>query len=152
VASKFKYHSTAAVLGIGWFLVLLIPEGTRGWLLKFIQGLAPYHLSVLVLSSVIVAFIFRRAIVAANIILKHLTCGCVIPYVGCIVYLTIITVFLYERKLSVRDVHDALGIYLFGIIFALRSFFVVLPFGIVSQYIMNKVAASANPAEKPASV
>ena len=144
--SKLKYYSTAAVLGIGWFLVLLIPVMPRGWLLH--EGLAPYNLAFLVISSVLVSFIFRHAISTAKTIGKHVACGCLIPYVGCIVYLTINYVFLRARGFFGREWPDPFVLYVFGLFLAVRSFFVVLPFGILSQYVMNRISAEKDDLKK----
>lgn len=149
---KVKYYATAALMGIGWFLVLLIPPATRGWLLMV---LAPYHLAFLVIASVMVALLFRRSISTADTILKHLVCGCVIPYVGCVFYVTIFNLFMLQgviRGAPVIRWDQFVAYYVLGLFVAFKAYFVVLPFGILSQYIMHKVAGLPPAIQESASV
>ena len=56
-----KYFVMAALLGAGWFAVMLIPSWTRPWLLEE-RALIVFNLVELMAASVIVAAIFRGAV------------------------------------------------------------------------------------------
>jgi hypothetical protein len=80
-----KYCAAAAALGCGWFVVLLVPSVTREWLLADIFQ----NLGCLVIASIIIAVAARKFISSADSFGEHLLRATVIPYLGCLLYLTL---------------------------------------------------------------
>ncbi len=134
-----KYCALAAALGIGWFVVLLIPSVTREWLLADVFQ----NLGCLVVASIIVALAARKFISSADTFGEHLLRAAVIPYLGCLVYISLsagllwIQTFLYG---GLANVHDTLSLYVMGLSAAAVSFFVVIPYGLLCQYAMRSVS------------
>ncbi|HUD00576.1 MAG TPA: hypothetical protein VMR88_18945 [Candidatus Polarisedimenticolaceae bacterium] len=117
-------------------MVLLVPSVTREWLLADILQ----NLGCLVVASIIVALAARRFISNADTFGEHLLRATVIPYLGCLVYLSLsagllwLQTFLYG---GLANVHDTLSLYVMGLSAAAISFFVVIPYGLLCQYAMS---------------
>jgi hypothetical protein len=137
-----RYCLTAGVLGVGWFGVLLIPGVTRGWLLA-----DPWqNLGCLVAASVLVAVVCRRYIGQAATPGDHLVRAAVIPYLGCLVFLSLWAALLWLRSFwygGLANLHDTVSLYVMGMTAAAVSFFVVIPYGLLCQYIMYSLSDSA---------
>ena len=136
-----RYCSAAGGLGVGWFIVLLIPGITREWLLANKWQ----NLGCLAVSSVLVSVVFRRFISSAETLWDYLVRATVIPYLGTFVFLSLWTVLLWTRTLlygGLANLHDTLSLYLMGMLAVTLSFFVVVPYGLFCQYVMNTVALS----------
>ena len=136
-----RYCSTAAALGCGWFLVLLIPRMTRDWLLA--NGLR--NLGCLVVASVIVAVACRGFIARADTWGAHLVRAIVLPYVGCILFLSLFAAMLWAQSIlygGLANLHDTVSLYVMGLTATTVSFFVVIPYGLLCQYVMNSVSTS----------
>ena len=136
-----RYCSTAGGLGVGWFVVLLIPGMTREWLLADRWQ----SLACLVASSVLVAVAFRRFIGGAATLGEHLVRAAVVPYLGCLVFLSLWAALLWARTLlygGLANLHDTLSLYVMGMTAATLSFFVVIPYGLLCQYVMSSVPYS----------
>ncbi|MCM3880511.1 MAG: hypothetical protein ND807_10430 [Vicinamibacterales bacterium] len=134
-----KYCATAAALGIGWFLVLLLPSMSREWLLADIGP----NLACLVAASVIVAVGFRRYIGSAETIGSHLVRAIALPYVGCFVFLSLWAALMWTRSLlrgGLANLHDTLSLYVMGLMATALSFYIVIPYGWLCQYVMTTVA------------
>jgi hypothetical protein len=127
---------TACALGAGWFVVLLIPGLTRGWLLA-----DPWlNLGCLATASACVAVAWRRFIADADTLGAHLVRAVVIPYGGCLVFLTLLAAVFWGRALldgEPMTVHDTASLYVSGVSAAAVSFFVVIPYGLLCQYVMS---------------
>ena len=130
------YCVTAAALGAGWFVVLLIPGVTRGWLLE--NGWQ--NLAFLIVSSVLVAVMCRRFIARADGLRDHLFRAAVLPLLGCFVFLTLWNAWIWIGSHGVANIHDTLSLYLMGMAAAVWSFFVVGPYGLLCERIMNALA------------
>jgi hypothetical protein len=134
-----KYSAAAAALGCGWFVVLLIPSVTREWLLAGVFK----NLGCLVVASIIVALVARKFISSADSFGDHLLRATVIPYLGCLVYLSLsvgliwLNTFLYG---GLANLHDTVSLYVMGLSATGVSFFVVIPFGLLCQYAMSSVS------------
>jgi hypothetical protein len=140
-----RYWSTAAALGVGWFLVLLIPRITREWLLAEILQ----NLVCLVVASVVVAVVCRGFIRRADTLGAHLVRAAVIPYVGCIVFLSLCAVTIWARSFwngGLANLHDTLSLYVMGLTATTVSVFVVIPYGLLCQYVMNSISTSSKAA------
>ena len=139
VGHSLKYCATAAALGIGWFVVLLLPGMTREWLLAS----AFQNLACLVAASVIVALLCRRFIQGADTLGGDVLRAAVIPYLGCLVYLTLWAALLWMRSVifgGLANLHDTLSLYVMGLTAAAVSFFVVIPYGLFCQYVMKSIS------------
>jgi hypothetical protein len=104
-----KYCTAAAALGIGWFVVLLLPTVTREWLL----GDTFQNLGCLVVASVIVALMCRKFIRSADTFGNHLLRAAVVPYLGRFVYLSLWIGLLWTRSFlygGLANVHDTLSL------------------------------------------
>ena len=111
--AMLKYCAAAAALGCGWFIVLLLPGVTREWLLANIFQ----NLVCLILASIIVALAARKFISRAETFSENLLRATVIPYLGCLVYISLsaallwLDTFLYG---GLANVHDTLSLYVMG--------------------------------------
>jgi hypothetical protein len=140
--AMLRYCSTAAVLGLGWFVVLLVPGMTRDWLLAKV----PQNVVCLALASVIVAVLCRRFIERADTPWENVIRATVIPYLGCFVFLTLSAAMLWMRSLlygGLANLHDTVSLYVMGMAAAAISFFVVIPYGLFCQYVMHWVSPSS---------
>ena len=138
-----RYYSTAAVLGAGWFPVLLIPHITREWLLADV----PQNLGCLVAASIIVASACRRFILRADTLSEHLVRATAMPYLGCIVFLSITAGILWARSIlsgGLANLHDTVSLYVMGLTATTVSLLVVIPYGLLCQYVLKSVSASAS--------
>jgi uncharacterized membrane protein YhdT len=137
-----RYCATAAGLGAGWFVALLIPGMTRGWLLADTWQ----NLACLVVASVLVAVSCRRFIGRAESFSDHLVRAAVMPYLGCLVFLTLWAALLWARTLvfgGLANLHDTLSLYVMGLMAVTLACFVVVPYGLFCQYVMNPLANSS---------
>lgn len=134
------YVAVAALLGAGWFLVLLVPPVTREWLLAG-RNQAGLHVSLLVASSVAVAWLFRGIIARAETWRAHLVRAATIPLAGCVIYLTLWNVWSLSRDAwrgYGLNLHDALVLYVWGLGSAVAAWYVMIPYGLLCQYVMNR--------------
>jgi hypothetical protein len=133
-----RYVLVAALLGAGWFPLMLLPPLSRGWLLE-----APFqNLVLLMSSSVIVAIALRRFIAGATGMRAHVWRGVVVPYLGCVVYLTAAAIVLWirdPRTSGALNVHDMLSLYWLGFVAALMAFPIVVLYGIACQMVLHAV-------------
>jgi hypothetical protein len=136
-----RYCATAGGLGVGWFAVLLLPSVTRGWLLA-----SPWqNLACLVVASVLVAVVCRRFIGRATTPGEHLLRAIVLPYLGCLVFLSLVAGVLWTRTIlagGLANLHDTASLYAMGMTAAAVSFFVVIPYGLLCQYVISAVIPS----------
>ena len=133
-----RYFVTAALLGAGWFVVLLIPPWTRQWFLGARRAIG-WHIALLTLASVLVAWIFRSYIGGASGTGQHLKRALLLPYAGCFIYLVLWNVLTCIQATSYGwplEIHDMLVLFPWGLSFALAAFFVVIPYGLLCQYVM----------------
>jgi len=137
---RLGYFTVSALLGLGWFPVLLVPSWTRRWLIedrRMISG----NMALLVVTSVTVAWLFRGYIERTTTFMDHLWRGFVLPYVGCVIYLTLWNALSWIRSLIFGDrinVHEALILYPWGLSYALMACFVVIPYGVFCQHVMRE--------------
>ncbi|MCE3241442.1 MAG: hypothetical protein K0Q83_1949 [Deltaproteobacteria bacterium] len=134
-----KYCAAAAALGIGWFVVLLIPAVTREWLLADVFQ----NLGCLVVASIIVALAARKSISSADTFGEHLLRATVIPYLGGLVYISLSVGLIWLQTVlygGLANLHDTLSLYVMGLSAAAVSFFVVIPYGLLCQYAMSSVS------------
>jgi hypothetical protein len=137
-----RYCFTAAALGVGWFLVLLVPRITREWLVANILQ----NLGCLMVASIIVAVACRRFILRADTLGAHLIRATVMPYFGCIVFLSLTAAILWVRSFlfgGLANLHDTVSLYVMGLTATTVSLFVVIPYGLLCQYVMNSVSTSS---------
>jgi hypothetical protein len=136
-----RYGLTAAALGVGWFILLLIPRITREWLLADILQ----NLACLIVASVIVAVACRGFIDRAETLGDHLVRATVIPYLGCVVFLSLDAAILWAHSFlygGLANLHDTVSLYVMGLTATTVSLFVVIPYGLLCQYVMNSISGS----------
>lgn len=136
-----RYCSTAGALGIGWFVVLLLPGTTREWLLAATWR----NLGCLVVASVLVAVACRRFIAQAETLGDHLVRAVVIPYLGCVVFLSLAAALMWAPTVlygGLANLHDTVSLYVMGLTATTFSFYVVVPYGLFCQYVMSSEAQS----------
>lgn len=134
-----RYGRTAAVLGVGWYLVLLIPGVTREWLL----GDVPQNLVCLVIASVFVAVACRRFIGEADSLGADVVRAIALPYLGAVVFLSLTAAILWRRSVMIgglANLHDTVSLYVMGLVATTLSFYVVVPYGLLCQYVMRAVS------------
>lgn len=140
VSAPFVYYVLAAILGAGWYLVLLLPPWTRAWLTGEPRT-AGWSIAELMLTSVIVAALFRRTIQTSHTWGAHMVRALTIPYAGCLVYLTVWNAGVWARTLlfgGLANLHDTMAVYVWGTRDALFSCFVVVPYGLVCQVVLKE--------------
>jgi hypothetical protein len=84
--------------------------------------------------------VFRRFIAGAAGFGGHLLRAAVIPYAGCVVYLSLWNGALWAEQLlhgGLANLHDTISSYAMGLLTALFHFYVVVPYGLVCQYAMH---------------
>jgi hypothetical protein len=139
-----RYAALAALLGAGWFPVLLLPYLTREWLLK--EPLR--NILLLALASVIVALAFRHFIARASSLWSHFKRAILLPYLGCLVFLTLTAGVIWAEHFlygNLADLHDTLSLYYMGFVSAVTGCGVVVPYGLVCQFVMNRAANEIEP-------
>lgn len=142
--AMLRYCLTAGALGAGWFPVLLVPAATRAWLLSDV----PQGLGCLVAASVVVAVACRRFIGGAGTLREHLVRAALLPYLGCLVFLGMCVGLMWARTLlfgGLANLHDSLSLFVMGTTAAALSCYVVVPYGLLCQYVMSTVARSGSP-------
>lgn len=139
-----RYFMASALLGAGWFLVLLLPSWTRAWLLGDRRQILP-NAALLVVSSVIVAWVFRGYISRASEFKEDLSRALVLPYAGCLIYLTLwnaVSWIHYFVRGGLNSVYETLILYPWGLGYALAACFVVIPYGLFCQHVMKRALAA----------
>jgi hypothetical protein len=134
-----RYVSAAAMLGVGWFVVLLVPKTTREFLLQD----AARNLAFLAIASVIIAVAFRKFIAAAETFGGDLVRALILPYAGTVVYLSLVAGAIWTEQLlfgGLANLHDTLSLYAMGLVAAILACLVVVPYGLLCQYVMRSAA------------
>jgi len=137
-AANWKYFLTAGALGLGWFVVLLIPSTTREWLLEN----AFQNLLYLIIASILTALVGRKYINRAETFWGYVARAALMPYLGCILFLTIWNlIFWFETLIfgGLANAHDTFSLYYMGLISVTVSLYVVIPYGLFCQYTMQRM-------------
>ena len=141
ISAPIVYYMLAAILGAGWFLVLLVPPWTRQWLIGE-PRMVGWTMGEMMLTSVIVAATFRRAIQTSDTWGAHVLRALTIPYAGCLIYLTVWNLRVWARTLlfgGLANLHDSIAVYYWGTFYALIACFVVVPYGLVCQVALKEL-------------
>jgi hypothetical protein len=149
---RVRYLATAGLLGLGWFAVLLVPGWTRAWLSPDLRGAAS-NAALLVVTSMAIAWIFRRVIARASSWRDRWLRAALLPYVGCVLYLTLWNAVEAARGLAHGapfQAHDAAVLYVWGLGQALLACFVVVPFGLLCQWALERLTPPAEAPERSA--
>ena len=134
------YLGVAGLLGLGWFAVLLVPSWTRQWLLAD-RGFMAGNIALLVATSMVVAWYFRGAIGSARRFGAQLARAVLLPFVGCVIYLTLWNGYAWARDRAggaPGNLHDSLVLYYWGLQSAVVASFVTIPYGLVCQIVMKR--------------
>lgn len=137
-----RYYLIAVLLSAGWPIVLAIPGWTRSW---FFGGHGQWrgHLVGLVLAGLILARLFRGRISDARSSAENWRLGILVPYLGCVVYLTIVNLWIWVTHWvhgGLANLHDTLSLYLWGVVGALLACFVVIPYGVFCLWVLSRNA------------
>ena len=141
MSQNWKYFLTAGALGLGWFVVLLIPSITREWLLEN----SFQNLLYLIIASVLTALIGRKYIDRAENLGGYFWRAVLMPYLGCILFLTIWNLIFWTKTLifgGLANAHDTWSLYVMGLTAVTFSLYVVVPYGFFCQYTMQKISFS----------
>jgi len=139
-----RYLATAALLGAGWFAVLLVPAITRGFVLQ----VPLQSLTFLVLSSVTVSAVFVRFVASAHSFSSHLGRALLLSYAGCVLFLTLTAAAIWAHSLladGLANVHDTVSLYVMGLTAATISGYVVIPYALLCQYALHRTLRTASP-------
>ncbi len=145
------YGLAALALGVVWFGALLIPPGTRAFLLEsewWNFFATPLELLVaMCLASLSIALIFRRLIARSRTWRTHLLLAATLPFVGSVIFtwLVILLGSVADRDGAVGfDELIAAMFFIPGqaLLTTAGAIYVVAPMGLVSQIVMNRVLVS----------
>ena len=139
MASTVKYYATAFAMGALWFLALYpfahaLPLG---------GGLFPFDLLAMCLASLAVAAVFRKRITHAN---RHrfLLLSVLLSCVGAFVFGAFLVAFMAAQNVVHNGLlpdAESLMIPITCVIYgAIGLFFVSIPMGLLSQYVMQRVS------------
>jgi hypothetical protein len=132
------YYLAASALGAGWLLVLLIPKTTGQWIRVGPQ----WSVAPLILGSILTAYLFKTWISSARTTREQAKRAFVIPYAGCLIYLTLLNIFIEAQNLRIGahiSTNDSVARYVWGSISAIYGFYVVIPYGFVCQVVLNRI-------------
>lgn len=149
---RVRYLVTALLLGVVWFVGLLAAPSTAGFLSVpewWNFKLQWYELlPIMCVSSLVLALAFRRWIVKKQSLLRRLLLGTLLPFAGATIFiwLTILYACSTGRVESTSNMYPpavelaALMFFtaLYGLLYALWAFYVVIPIGLVSQLLMER--------------
>lgn len=135
-----QYDSSAALLSAGWCVVLLLPGMTREWLLG---GASIYlHLAALIFAGILISRLLKPFILSAESFGQRLWRAFILPLAGAATYLLLIIASLWIRQLwdgGLMNIHDSVALFVQGIVATLVSFYVVVPYGLVCQFVLERV-------------
>jgi hypothetical protein len=141
-ASNYRYYATAGILSLGWLGVLMIPGWTRAWFIGTESSWA-WNALFLIGTGLMLAKWFRSPIGRARTFSEHLHMAIVVPYIGSMAYLTIYNIWIWVHHWlfgGLATIHDTMSLYVLGFSAAVMAFFVIIPYGLLCQWLMNKVA------------
>ena len=130
------YYIKALVLGFGWILVLSWNPSTKGWLSHQDGKLFLLHSFFLVVTSVLLAAVFENWIRSAEDFLDHLFRAAVLPFVGCVIYVTFYNVWAASvdfMNTGRVNLHDSTVLYLWGLFAAVQGSLVIVAYGYFCQ-------------------
>jgi glycopeptide antibiotics resistance protein len=133
------YYLAATALGAGWMLVLSVPNMTR----KFIPLSPRWNVASLIIGSIVIAYVFKSWISRRGGLGAQVGRAIVITYVGCVVYLTLVSLFFEAESLRfgvTESFRDWLPRYFWGTISAVCAFYVVVPYGVFCQLVLNRIS------------
>ena len=135
-----RYFATAAGLGLAWYVVLLIPSTTRG----FMAGLGHVTAALLLcLVSIVVTLALRRFIASSENDLWLMVTG---PYSGAVLFgvSAAITIWIRNgfRSLNYFDLFVLLPFW--SLLSAVWCSLLVLPMGYVAQRAMRWASGEEN--------
>ena len=134
-----KYYATAFAMGALWFLALYpfaraLPLGSE---------LFPFDLLAMCLASLFVAATFRRRITQANRF-TFMLFSVVLPCVGAFIFGALFVAFMAAQNVIHNGLlpdAEVLMIPITCVIYgAIGLFFVSIPMGLLSQYVMQRVS------------
>ena len=145
--TRRRYELTAFLLGIVWYVALLIPSITRQTLHFNYNGKVPTYPIVMLLLmcgvSVGLAEGFRSWIVNARG-WQNMALGLMLPFIGAILFGCLTSVVWLGFGADPRELSKILVMFpLFGLWYAVISWAVVIPLGCLSQFLMRCAGRAA---------
>ena len=139
-----KYCITAALLGVGWFGIMIASPFTRNWFLEQ----PAQNLGCMIVASVVVALLCRRFIAGAHTFRGHLLRAIVLPFLGAAVQIVLWQALFGYRNLQDPELQsldagpatEAFTSLLLAMTGTALSFFIVIPYGLLAQYSLNRTA------------
>lgn len=134
------YYPIAALLSAGWFVVMLIPANSRGWLLE--DGKWHLHILFLMIAGTLVALLFRQFILSADSVKDRILRAFILPLCGSFIYLLLVVGSWWARQMvygGLTNLHDSLSAIYMGLIGTIFSFYVVIPYGMFCQIVLEWV-------------
>ncbi len=142
IAKYFAYLAVAGGLGALWYAALLIPRVTRALLVKD----APRPLILLVAISIVLALLTKRCVLGPLDPERAAMVAILTPLAGSVLFVGAITLLgsLFDPTGGPQSVAGWLGALLLlgvGTVVAVfvSAFYVVIPLGLLSLYVMRKV-------------
>jgi hypothetical protein len=132
-----RYSVTAALSSLGWFMVLLLPRITRHWLLADVS----LNVALFLATGLSVSLIFRRFITSADTFERHIQRAVIVPLSASLLYLTLWVAVLWVKQVffgGLANLHDTLSLYVSGLVATLLCLPIILPYGLVCQYVMAR--------------
>jgi len=139
-----EYVDVAFLLGILWCAALMVPEATRNVMLADHPGTSAFLLCAV---SAIVATVFRRPIAKAHSGWRFALLALGLPFVGAALWVLSVTLINWFSDPSGTPIWEAAVVAVsvlpvaLGVV-AVSAFYVVIPMGVLSQYVMHRLARS----------
>lgn len=139
--TRVRYLMAALLLGVAWWLALLIPEATRNVLLS---SYPPLHFALLCAVSVVLAIVFRGPIAKASASWRFILLSLFLPFVGAafFIWLASFAGWLLGGSDIPFWVAALMWIYLMPIqlgAIGYAAYYVIIPMGLLSQYTMHSL-------------
>ena len=132
---RVKYYAVAVIVSLLWWPLLQLAPNMR----RILGGPGVLEVGTVVqlllfaAAGLVTAFLFRRAISTARGV-RSVVLGIVLPFVAAEAFC--ISLVIYHSVIGTSDVWHAV---FWGPVMAVGAFYVVIPLGIATQYIMQRV-------------
>ena len=136
-----SYYIKALILGVGWIPVLWLNPSTGAWLRDWNDPIFFLHCGFLILTSVILASLFKEWITSAEDRFDHLLRAAALPFVGCVIYISFYNFWAASVDFSnVGRVNfrDGLVLYFWSLFAAAQGFPIVIAYGYVCQRFLTR--------------
>jgi hypothetical protein len=135
-SAQVKYYAVAAVVSLLWWVLLQLAPNMREILggPGVLEVSSAVQLALFAAAGLVTAFLFRRAISKACGA-RSVVLGVALPFVAAEAFCVLLVT--YHSVIGTSDTWHAV---IWGPIMAAGAFYVVIPLGVATQYIMQWVA------------